>query len=66
LTGFGQLKEAEDETTQTYTIETLRWAAPEELGNRMWSGRADIYSLGMVFFEIISCETPFKGQFFCV
>jgi serine/threonine protein kinase len=59
LTDFGLSKEAEN-VTQTDAIGMLRWAAPEVLSDSNWSEKADIYSLGMVFFAIISCETPFK------
>lgn len=43
-----------------YTQSTPNWTAPEILGRReQWSEKSDIYSLGMVFFEIISKEIPF-------
>jgi serine/threonine protein kinase len=60
LTDFGLSKTAEFVTSQT-TIGTFRWAAPEVLNKSpKWSEKADIYSLGMVFFEIVSCKIPFN------
>lgn len=42
------------------TSSTLNWSAPEVLGEEVhWTSKADIYSLGMVFFEIISGHIPF-------
>lgn len=39
---------------------TFNWAAPEVLQLKPnWTEKADIYSLGMVFFEIIARKTPF-------
>jgi serine/threonine protein kinase len=62
LTDFGLSKAAEFVTSQTLNG-TLKWAAPEVLSESpKWSEKADIYSLGMVFFEIVSCEIPFKGD----
>jgi serine/threonine protein kinase len=62
LTDFGMSK-ATELTSQTTTIGTLRWAAPEVLScNSNWSEKADVYSLGMVFFEIVSREIPFQGD----
>jgi serine/threonine-protein kinase CLA4 len=63
LTDFGLAKAAEFVTAQTTTIGTLRWAAPEVLSVSEWSEKADIYSLGMVFFEIVSCNSPFQTDY---
>lgn len=62
LTDFGLSKATEFITSQTNVIGSLRWAAPEvvKVGKEKWSEKADIYSLGMVFFEILSCEFPFR------
>jgi len=41
---------------------TLLWKAPETffMGNT-YSEKSDIYSLGVVFWEIASCEIPYRG-----
>jgi serine/threonine protein kinase len=59
LTDFGLAKAKDFITSQTPTIGTLHWTAPEVFDAK-WSEKADIYSLGMVFFEIISGEIPFQ------
>lgn len=41
-------------------VGTYRWAAPETRQKKpVWTEKADIYSLGMTFFEIASREVPF-------
>lgn len=42
-------------------VGTLQWAAPETLAKTKpkWSRKADIYSLGMVFYEILTQQKPF-------
>jgi serine/threonine protein kinase len=62
LTDFRSAKPNDFVTSQTATFGTLRWTAPEVLVDHpKWSEKADIYSLGMVFFEIVSGgEIPFK------
>ena len=65
LIDFGISKATEVVNAQTSVIGSQRWAAPEvvKVGKQKetkWSEKADIYSLGMLFFEIISCEFPFR------
>jgi serine/threonine protein kinase len=62
LTDFGVSKAVELIVAKTYTIGTVNWAAPEVLCDSKWSEKADIYSLGMVFFEIVSREIPFQHK----
>jgi eukaryotic-like serine/threonine-protein kinase len=62
LTDFGLSKAVELVVPKTLTIGTLNWAAPEVVINSKWSEKADIYSLGMVFFEIVSHEIPFQND----
>jgi serine/threonine protein kinase len=60
LTDFGNAKDCV-KSVYTNTTGTLQWSAPEIWDEiPKWSDKADIYSLGMVFFEIVSCEIPFE------
>lgn len=57
LGDFG-LAEDKEKTGNAYS--TLHWSAPEVLGDETnWTIKADIYSLGMVFFEIVGRQIPF-------
>lgn len=38
---------------------TLRWRAPETFQTSEWSRASDIFSLGMVFYEIVTRKLPF-------
>jgi serine/threonine protein kinase len=44
-------------------IGSERWAAPETISaNPFWSEKADIFSLGMTFYEIVTGNIPFYQQ----
>lgn len=61
LTDFGTSKFKKN-TLQTRKY-TLNWAAPEVLQlPSSWTEKADIWSLGMVFFEIVSQSLPFNDK----
>jgi serine/threonine protein kinase len=61
LTDFGISKAVVLTTLETDTIGTYRWVAPEIVtsNKRQWSEKADIYSLGMVFYEIVTGKFPY-------
>ncbi len=41
---------------------TLAWCAPEMLWGHKCTTKADIYSFGIVLWEIVSGEQPVRGQ----
>ena len=46
----------------TGVVATLAWAAPEMLWGQRCSEKADMYSYGIVLWEICTGETPVRGQ----
>lgn len=59
LADFGLAKYVRDAGT---TLGTLAWTPPEVLSkSSTWTTASDIYSLGTVFYEIVSTELPFEG-----
>lgn len=59
LTDFGLAKSVRDAGN---TLGTLAWTPPEVLNETSaWTTASDIYSLGMVFYEIVSSKMPFEG-----
>jgi serine/threonine protein kinase len=60
--GFSRMKEAG--TTRGYTQSSLgpiRWSAPEAMRKKKYSEASDVFSLGVVLFEIFAQEMPWKG-----
>lgn len=41
---------------------TLNWLAPEILENKPYSPAADVYSYGIILWEILTQKTPFEGM----
>ncbi len=55
----GQLKL--DLTNQTTAAETLDYLAPEQLAGEPGSTRSDVYSLGVILYELLTGSTPFQS-----
>lgn len=45
-----------------YYMSPEQWGEPSRDGNREIDGRADIYSLGVIFYELVTGAKPFLGQ----
>ena len=67
LTDFGVAKILESDETMDQTglgvgIGTPEYMAPEQWEGKEIDGRADIYALGVVFYELITSRVPFKAE----
>ena len=47
--------------TNTQSIGTLQYMSPEQIDARTIDARSDLYSLGLIFYEMISGEPPFSS-----
>ncbi len=67
LTDFGVAKIIEDEATQdltgtSATVGTPEYMSPEQITSKTVDARADLYSLGVVFYEMITGRKPFEAD----
>ena len=66
LTDFGLAKALESETDVTSIhgghVGTPRYMSPEHVKGEDLDQRSDIYSLGVVFYEMVTGRTPFQGK----
>jgi serine/threonine protein kinase len=49
-------------TTSASSSFTLNYAAPEQVNNRKQDARTDIWQLGVIFYELVTGNLPFKGD----
>ena len=69
LTDFGiakPLKASDDDGTDLTRVDimmgTAKYLSPEQVQGRSLDARADIYSLGLVLYECLAGNVPFKGE----
>ena len=47
----------------TLKVGTFQWMAPEVIVSKHYTEKADVYSFGIILWEIASREPPFKSEF---
>ena len=64
ITDFGTAKILQFGTVQqtTHVMGTPSYMSPEQVKGRAVDGRSDIFSLGVMLYEMITGEKPFPGQ----
>jgi len=65
LTDFGiakQLDKNQGLTLDGTTLGSPHYLSPEQAGGRPLDGRSDLYSLGVVFYEMLTGQKPYAGN----
>jgi len=60
--GLAKLKEVTRKTSTLTTVGTLYYLSPEQIQSTEVDQRSDIFSAGIVLYEMISGQLPFKGE----
>lgn len=63
LTDFGIARITDTSKTKTGMVKgTPSYMSPEQLSGRHVDGRSDLFSLGIMFYQMLCGELPFKGE----
>ncbi len=63
VTDFGIAKLSVDDATKTLNIiGTAHYISPEQAMGKSIDNRSDIYSLGVVLYEMLTADLPFRGE----
>ncbi|HVN22289.1 MAG TPA: protein kinase [Dongiaceae bacterium] len=62
--GIARQEKTESHMTRTgHVIGTLQYMAPERLRNAAFDGRSDIFSVGVMMFQLLTGQLPFTGDY---
>lgn len=62
VTDFGIAKAASANTISSDVMGSVHYASPEQARNGFVDGRSDIYSMGIVMYEMVTGRVPFDGD----
>nr|CCA16589.1 protein kinase putative [Albugo laibachii Nc14] len=61
ISDFGLARVKAHVQTMTGNCGTVQWMAPEVLGNLKYTEKADVFSFGIVVWEVMTGECPYEG-----
>jgi hypothetical protein len=59
---FGLSRLKAQTRSMTGNCGTVQWMAPEVLANRKYDEKADVYSFGIILWELLARECPYEGM----
>ncbi len=62
VTDFGIARAATTHTINSDVMGSVHYASPEQARNGFVDGKSDIYSLGIVMYEMVTGRVPFDGE----
>ncbi len=62
VTDFGIARAASTNTINSDVMGSVHYASPEQARNGFVDGKSDIYSLGIVMYEMVTGRVPFDGE----
>ena len=62
VTDFGIARAASSNTISSDVMGSVHYSSPEQARNGFVDGRSDIYSLGIVMYEMVTGRVPFDGD----
>ncbi len=62
VTDFGIARAASEDTIHSDVMGSVHYSSPEQARNGYVSNRSDIYSLGIVMYEMVTGHVPFDGD----
>lgn len=62
IVDFGVSRFGNETTEMTAETGTYRWMAPEMIEHKAYDYKVDVYSFGIVFWELVTGEIPFSGM----
>jgi hypothetical protein len=60
--GIAKVMAGEDLTTTGKVLGTVRYLSPEQVSEGEVDGRSDLYSTGVVLYELVTGRPPFQGE----
>ncbi|RWS17516.1 mitogen-activated protein kinase kinase kinase 13-like protein [Dinothrombium tinctorium] len=60
ISDFGTSRQWTERSTKMSFAGTVAWMAPEVIRNELCSEKVDIWSFGVVIWELLTCEIPYK------